>query len=242
MATRAVYRLLHTGRLTGPHDGHRFRTGGRTDWDFTFDVQALDGVTGLTVRIEASPTGNADAEYDTIHEAALSAESTTVVSSGFSGRAINARDVYVRAIVASVTGTGHYVLRVFGAARWLDPTDNSPDLLLLRRELRSWDDTGTGEGRVRLVERAEADVLQRLRQGVDGELRLADLNRTDALETMKQAIALQAEHLLKGEMLRQSRGPETAEAVARMPRYAPDLDRVLAGVMWAGTGSIWRGR
>lgn len=242
MATRAVYRLLDTGRLTGPHDGHRFRTGGRTAWEFTFDMSELDGITDVTVRIEASPTGNVDSEYETIHETVLSSEATTTISTAFSGRDVTKRDVYIRGIVSAVTGTGHYVVRVFAASPWLDPTDDHPDLLYLRREIRSYDDTGTGEGRTRIVERAEADVMVKLRQGADGGLRLADLNRSGALETMKEAVAIQAEHLFKREMLMQSREPNSAEAAERMPRYAPTLDGTLTGVLWNGTGGVWRGR
>lgn len=242
MATRAVYRLLDTGRLSGPQDGHRFPTGGRTDWAFTFDVQALDGVTAVDVRIEASGTGNTDAEFETIHAATLSAEATTFVESGFSGRELASRDVWIRAVVASVTGTGHYAIRVFAAAPFLRP-DSTEDQLYLRREVRDYDDgAGVGQGRTRLVERAEADVLGRLRMRPDGGLPLADLTRTGALEAMKAAVAMQTEHLFKREMLTMSGNVQQNEAASKMAEYAPGLDDVLSPVMHAGLASVWMGR
>lgn len=241
MSTRAVYRLLDTGRLTGTQDGHRFPTAGRTSWTLTFEVQTLDGVTGLTLAVEASPTGNADAEFETIHSAALSSTGETVVSSSFSGRAINARDVWLRGAVTSVTGSGHYAARIYAAAPFFDPEDGSADLLLLRREIRSYDDTGTGEGRTRLIERAEGDVLTRLRIGALGELKQANLTQSGALSTIKDAIALQTDHLMQREGLAQSRDPSARVSLREFPRYAPGLDTVLQPVLWESAG-IWRGR
>lgn len=242
MATRAVYRLLDTGRLSGPQDGHRFQTGGRTAWTLTFEVQALDGLTDVTLAVEASPTGNADAEFDEIHATTIASVSTVSLSSGFSGRAVNARDVWLRGAVTAVTGTGHYAVRIYASAPFFDPQDDSEDLLYLRRDVRSYDDTGSGEGRVRLVERAEADVLSKLRPGMLGDLKLADLSRQGSLVAMKEAVAEQAEHLHKRELLMMKNDAASAAELRQMPQYAPGLDQLLQPVMWNGSGPVWRGR
>lgn len=244
MATRARYTLIEARRETGAYDGRRFFTVRRTAWKYEFRVSTLEP-TSITVVIEASATGNADDEFDVIHTAVLSvADQTTelLVGATRSGRDENARDTIMRARITTLVGSGDYTLEVLASSRLFDPEEDAPDLLLLSRTIQDFDDTESGEGRIRLVERAEADVLAFLRQRQDGDIPTVDLGSELAPDLLKEAIALQTAHVFQVDRIRDSRDAGAIPLVRDVGRYANGLEEILSPVLWGGTMPVMRHR
>lgn len=243
MPTRAVEPLLEPVRRTGTIEGFPFWTGRRTSWEFAFRPAVLEP-TSIGVRIEASPArANDRADWQEIHEVVLSTTDDVVISGTFSGRNVLSSDLVIRAYVYEVTGTGEYVLEVTGTARWFDPTDDADDLVLLPEHIQRFDDSSdsTGTGRERLVERAEADVITFL-TGRAGVMWGVDFESPIILETFKQAIARQTEHLFQIDRLRASRDAGSIQALKTLGQFSPALEATLSPVLHNGTMPVLRHR
>lgn len=238
MSTAAVYTLLRMAERDGtlasdedPTEGV-FEVGGRTSWDFTITVSAFRGGSdSVTVEVESSPTGEDEDSWEQVtdFDGSKTTEGETTKSV-----TLAAGEEYLRARVTSITGT--VWCEVTGSSRFLDP--NSAGLnQWVSKKVREYSD-----GKTRLIERAEQDVVNRaVGTSPLGKLE-ADLTRPDALDIMRRAIAAQAEHQLQRELLQRSGDSSALVTLREMGELADELDDILQDILDDEGLHVWRGR
>lgn len=236
MASKAAYTLLPFQRRSNPWDGPVFPTVRRTSWTLTFRHPV---VTSSTVKVQASPHGTSDDDFEDRHEVTLSSAGETEVASADLDTAFTAADVWIRATLASESDTS--VLECVARAPFFDPTDTGTggDVSMLQKKIREHPDLTP------IVERAEATVLTRvLGQRESGQLD-GDLVEPLALDLIKQAVAIQVD--LEYRRTEAMQSDEAAESYlssgARFPLVAEGVRDVLEPILPAGgTVGVWRGR
>lgn len=234
MATSARYTLIPPLRRTAAwEDGARFETGYREGWEFVVKVGALEGAATLDVVLEESLDGlNNWTELgrltvSEVGETRLDADSTPSAP-------VAAGSAFLRARVESPTDA--YTLAVYASAPFLNPMDTA-DQDLLPKQLREWED-----GRVRTVEDAERDVLGLIREpGSYYGLFRADINDPAFLDTVRQAIARQAVHLMNVGKLQRATDTESLKLAGSMGALADGVGSLLRPFQPRGS-MVWRGR
>lgn len=243
MPSTAVMALLELTPRTADVDGWSFQVGRRTRWDFTLDLADLAGVTAITVAIQTAPR-DADDEY-------VTAKSLGPYSSADSGDEVRvsteaeaAADKvtlpqahqYLRAIVTGFAGSGDYQVEMSARAAFLDP-QRGAHMDPLPKKLRTWTD-----GLERIIEEAEASVLDKL-LGRDWLGRVnADINRPDGLDRIQRAIRHQAVLDFRRSEMERSSDASVQVSLRSLPRHSPDAIEAVDPMLPAGASAPWRGR
>lgn len=234
MASKAAYTLLPFQRRSNPWDGPVFPTVRRTDWRLTIRHPV---VTSSTVKVQASPHGTSDDDFEDRHEVTVSSSGTTEVAPDGLDTAFTGADVWIRAVLSSESDTS--VLECVARAPFFDSTDKAGDVSMLQKKIREHPDLTP------IVERAESTVLARVLGQRDNGALDGDLVEPLALDLIKQAIAIQVD--LEYRRTEAMQSDEAAESYlssgARFPLVAEGVRDVLEPILPAGgTVGVWRGR
>ncbi len=229
----ARYRLLPVLRFDGLWKGEIFEVGGRTKWNASLHVSRLSSGASVTVVLETSPTEE-EQDFSTWKTfGAISVVGTTDLIPSKDLSLTTPRDVYMRANITAITGEA--VCECMISSPFVDVTADD-GLALLPQELREWKD-----GRDRIVERAERDVVGMiLRNPETGDLDV-DLTLPDAHDLIQREIALQAGHLHRRALLERSHEPSAMVTLREMTLLVPGMGRGLRKVRHMRQ-TIWRGR
>lgn len=238
--TAAVFTLLEMESRDSSISGNdepgaegTFQIGGRSPFDCTLTVGALDSGVSVTCVVETSPDGDDDTWTElTNFDGAKTATGTTSKTS----LSIPAGHKVMKGRISSISG-GEAWVEISAEAPFLDPTVQD-DKDLLGKELRQFSD-----GLNRIVEQAEEDVLHQA-IGVDrfGHID-ADLMVPQANDRMRRAIARQADYLLRKHKLERASDETTLGALERMGELADGIDVILRPMVdnlmvWRGRGSV----
>lgn len=239
MSTTAVYQLLRvrehedsTAIDDHPDEG-LFQVGERSKWDFALELQRMDAGVTLEVVIETSPTGDDDSWSELVSFGSVTDTTGDPITKN--DQAIDAGEQYVKARPKTLTG-GDATFGVTASSPFFRPTTSDDDLLSQALRELNVDD------RIRLVERAEAMVLDTA-IGRDrlGKLE-ADLTETDSLGRIRRAIARQAEHLHMRDKLSTSREASALVSLREMSEMAEDARELVARLLPHDGAFVWRGR
>lgn len=239
MATTAVYQLLRmaehedTTDINDLEEEGIFQTGDRTEWDFTLELQRMDAGVTLEVVVESSPTGDDDSWSEVVSFGSLTDTTGDPVTK--LDQTVERGEQYLKARVKTLTG-GNATCGVRASAPFFRPGTADDDLLTQSLRELNLDD------RARLIERAEAMVMDTaIGRDRFGKLD-CDLTEPDALGRMRRAIARQAEHLHQRDQLSTSREPSAMVNLREMGEMADDA-RELVGTLTPHDGArVWRGR
>lgn len=242
MASTAVMASLDMATRAGEVDGWSFQMGSRPRWQFVLRISDIGaGITALSVAIQTSPR-DLDEDYTTAktlgpYTSADNGSEVTVDTEAATPDDITipATANYWRAIVTGFAGVGNYDLEAIGRAPFLDP-QRGQDVDPLPKRLRTFTD-GLG----RIVEGAEATVLDRLLGRTDIGRVLADLTRADALRRIRDAIRFQAQLDFQKEELGRSQDATSQVSLRKLPNISDDAREVLEPLAASAT-SIWMGR
>ncbi len=228
-----TYVLLPLHRYDSVWEGSPFEVGDRTKWTLKLHLARISAGGSVTVIVEKSPTAD-DEDWQTLvtFGAQTVANDYQKVSTTDFTIAVN-RDVYLRVRITDITGEA--VLEVRAEAPFFDLTDNV-HLNLISKELREFSD-----GRPRLVESAEEEVIELLLVNeATGELDI-DLTLPGASAAVRREVALQADHNRRREILGRSSEPSALVSLREMTRGVPGLGRRLRKFR-RGNSRAWLGR
>lgn len=228
-----TYVLLPLHRYDSVWKGDHFEVGDRTKWTLKLHLSRISVGGSVTVVVEKSPTGE-DVDWQELvtFGAQTSTNDYQKVSTTDFAIAVN-RDVYLRARITSITG--EVVAEVRAETPFFDITD-SAHLNLVSKELRDFSD-----GRTRIIESAEEEVIELLLANeATGELDI-DLTLPGASAAVRREVALQADHNRRREILGRSSEPSALVSLREMTRGVPGLGRRLRKFRRSGARA-WLGR
>lgn len=244
----ARYTLLPLGERSDVHDAAdvaRFPTIRRDDW--TARIRVTQVATSVTVRIEGSPWGTDDSDWETLYESTYSSEADETLNpqTGSAPAWSTEPDeshAWIRAIVPS--NTGDYVAEVEAWAPILD-VDVAEEKDLLTKELREGLNATDLQ---RIVTRAERKILAQ-KLGQDDRGRLTDVTGTrltdpQTLYTLQEAIAAQAVHEQLRDELREADQPSSLyiSSGSRVPEFSSEVDEILEPLVPRSEDLRWRHR
>lgn len=242
MPTSSVMTSLEMTPRSAAVDGWSFQMGSRSAWEVAVRLASIPAGLTLSLAVQSAPRDE-DAEFVTRKTLGpyTNADSGTTVKAATDAAApddltLPPEDAYVRIITTSLVGSGTYHLEAVLLAPFLDPS-NGAHIADFAKDLRTYSD-----GLARIVERAEALVLD-LMLGREWNGRIqADLDRPDALTRIQAAIRAQAELEFRRERLSQSRDPSAAVTLRELPELSHQAHERLEPLLPARATEPWRGR
>lgn len=239
--TSARYTLLPLGERTDVVEApSRFPTLRRDDWNARLRV--LEVGTSVEIKVQGSYWGNDDADWVDLFAKTYNATETDLLEKGADWDTDPGSDfAWLRAIVPS--HDGEYVAEVVAWSPIFSPSTREGDLELLTKELR---EGLNSRDRARVIYLAESMILTRkLDQDDRGTLRAAApeaLTTPLALTSLKRAIALQADYLLRRELLANSEEPSALVTLRKQGEFAEGVDDLLKPFLSDVGGLRWRHR
>lgn len=231
------YLLLPGRRWSGTQKWNPYQLGERTQWRLDLRVIRVDAGGSITVDIQTAPDYWTEKDWTLLVSfgpkttAGIYTLDSTKTTPDFTFKP--RQDVWARAIISAITK--EVVVELTASAPFLNVAATN-DYNLLSQELRKWSD-----GQARVLEEAEADIVDLLKCDEDtGELDI-DLSAPDVDRLIKLDIADQAEHLMKREVLSRSHEPSVLVTLRSMPRLFPGAGMRLRKYRSSGA-SIWYGR
>lgn len=213
-----------------------FQLGDRTAWEFQLQLAMLDAGASVTLDIEVSPTAFQSDWVPLISfgpQTVSGIYTLSAVKTPTPDFTIITWMRYIRARVSTINGTA--VFLCVASAPFLDKTKTS-EYNLLSQEFRKW-----GDGQDRVLEEAEADVVNDLLWDPEtGELDI-DLTAEEVHRLICLSIADQAEHLMKRDILARAKDPSSMVTLREMGRMSPGFGKRLRKYRSRGS-YVWMGR
>jgi hypothetical protein len=236
-----TYIFLPMNRWSSLQQGEIFAVGGRSRWDITLNVPYVSPGGGMTLIIEE--TGSPSDEFwttltsFTITGPGSPTKTTTPAAAeppttpDFTVNPVTMR--YFRARITAIAGT--VLAEVTAVAPFFD-IYNTDHWDLVVKELRDWKD-----GRERIIQRAEDDVLDLVLSDIASGTLDYDLTAPGAADRIRGQIAIQAEYLLRKSQLERSLDPSSIVTLREMGELAPGIVQVIGKDRPTATG-VWYGR
>lgn len=227
------YALLHKLQTYRTHEGDPFPTGGLERWVFSANLRRLDGISSLTLVVEATES-YLDPVWRPVHTFTLTEEGESVVYTWDGPHGVADADgtvgPWVRAHLTAVVGTGTYVLDCFADGVAFDPQEEA-DVALLPPEVRTWSELA------RVTQEAEVALRGHLGgiRDLVGRLRARAWD-PDFEETLRVAIARQVVYLAAREKAPLEERMKYVERV-----IAPDVE-IMVRPLLDDASEVWRGR